>query len=154
MSCQVYWNFQIGVLHDWCRSMAQVVYSFYPYLKHNIIIRHCMYSAPPPLQVQRAEVLYFKVNCPDKFSLDKFPILVYENEVHMDKFYAFPQYEYPGLTKVRISWALPMVKSHYQLLSVSGNWDIRIHGCTMYFMCLQYKVLVFPCRCTTEQLVT
>ena len=85
-----------------------------------------LYSAPPPLQVQRAEVLYFKINCPDKFSLDKFPILVYENEVQMDKFYAFPQYEYPGLTKVRIGWALPVVKSHYQLLSVSGIWDIRI----------------------------
>ncbi|XP_064383982.1 peroxisomal sarcosine oxidase-like [Halichondria panicea] len=54
-----------------------------------------------PIKVQRAEVLYFKVDCPDKFSLDKFPILVYENEVlKMDKFYAFPQYEYPGLIKV------------------------------------------------------
>ncbi len=52
-------------------------------------------------QVQRAEVLYWKADSPEKFSPDHFPILVYENAVEkMDKFYAFPEYEYPGLIKV------------------------------------------------------
>ena len=50
-------------------------------------------------QVQRAEVFYWKVDHPEKFSYDVFPFLIFEDGV--DHFYIFPIYEYPGLIKVR-----------------------------------------------------
>ena len=54
-------------------------------------------------QVQRAEVLYWKVDCPERFTTDVFPLLVYEDVETMDKFYVFPIHEYPGLIKVNFS---------------------------------------------------
>ncbi len=102
--CSRYFSYQ-------CLNTVLLVYSLglfiFPYMLFFVLLRERCLSAiyartHTHTQVQRAEVLYWKVDSPEKFSPDHFPILVYEHAVEeMDKFYIFPQYEYPGLIKVR-----------------------------------------------------
>ena len=58
-------------------------------------------------------MLYWKVDCPEHFSFKNFPILIYENG--LDQFYVFPEYEYPGLIKVREPYHLTKLDSVFRI---------------------------------------
>ena len=50
------------------------------------------------LQVQRAEVLYWKVENPELYAASNIPVMGARTDI--DRFYALPAMEYPGLFKV------------------------------------------------------
>ena len=50
------------------------------------------------LQIQKAEILYWKVDNPELFTPDKLPWLA--SEIGSEHYYVFPICEYPGLIKV------------------------------------------------------
>ena len=61
------------------------------------------------LQVYRAEVLYFKVEDPDAYSVSNFPVFLNIHSPPVSKVpsvYGTPILEYPGLLKVMVRFAI------------------------------------------------
>ncbi len=52
------------------------------------------------VQILRAEVLYWKVDNPDDFKPEVFPWVIYERG--KEHCFVFPEFEYPGMIKVRL----------------------------------------------------
>ena len=72
------------------------------------------------LQVRRSESLYWKVDHPEHYSHKVFPTFAFYDDRY-NAFYGLPIYEYPGLVKVGVAYALLSVLSVYCLSSAVSH---------------------------------
>ena len=87
------------------------------------------------LQVQRTEVLYWKVENPEHYAAPNFPCLIAYTDV--DHFYALPAMEYPGLFKVCVPAKSFSLTSKQKLLA---SWIFL--ACRCAFMAGLQRILM------------